>query len=198
MLILLHVAAVGAFYVMLAGLDYSNRTRIVAVLLFALVPLHWDANLAAAATIASLACFAHGQRTISLVFAAGAMYASAGPAVVLPGVVALLAFLYCSQPRRRGEVWRAVIPYLPLAAASLAWHVPYALPHRTAPLAIGMIVAAVWVLAALNMESLRDQLLLCGALTWLPLATGNPYLAATGVCLLSSQLLHLGHPPGNQ
>ena len=206
--ILLHAAAAGAFYCMLAGLDFSRGVRITAAMLFAVVPLYWDANLAAAATLASLACFAHGQRAISVIVAAGAIFLSAGPAVVLPGVVAVLAFLYCSQQRRRDEVWFAAYPYLPIAAASAVWHAPYSLPQRTPAIAIGMVIAAAWILAAMNMDSLRDDLILCGALTALPLLAGNPYLAAAGVSLLAavllerlgrlSQFFHLRHPPGDQ
>jgi hypothetical protein len=208
--ILLHVAAAGAFYCLLAGLDYSNRTRISAVLLFAILLfpstfVPWHADPATGLTLASLACFAHGQRAISVAAAAATMYLSAGSAVVAPSVVAMLAFLYCSQARRRAEVGLAVAPYLPFAAASLVWHAPYALPQRTPALAIGLIIAALWILAAMNFASIREDLMLCGALTLVPLAMENPYLAATGMCLLISilfvrlsQFLHLGHPPRNQ
>src|ERR1035438_10876315 len=101
-----------------------------AALLFAAHPLHvesveWMSGMTetqvGALTLGSLACFAYGRRRWSLLLAAAAMLTKE-TALILPALIFVLAFLYCSE-QHRWPKWRAGRP----AAA------PSALPAPAAP-----------------------------------------------------------------
>jgi hypothetical protein len=132
---LLHAAAVVAFFLLLEGLGFPRRVGVIAGCLFAVDPLHVEAvswitgmmeTLMAALSLASLACFVYKRRVASVLLAGAAMLVKE-TALILPVLIFLIEWYRVSgdsdatpppQPAWRAAE-RSALPYLPFVAICL-------------------------------------------------------------------------------